>query len=84
MDAQVVSNILPVASVVGITIGIVQVIKNVDDQDRLNRFYPLFALIIGTVLSFFAFHLDLLTSIITALSASGTFDLGRRTVLNQK
>lgn len=85
MEAQqVINTAVPLASIIAITIPLVQVIKHIDEADKLKRFYPLIALVIGTFLGVIVFGVDWVTSIVTGLSASGTFDLGRRTLLDQK
>ena len=72
----------PIPIIVTITIALVQVIKKMDTANKITRFYPLFSLVIGAGLAFIL-HYDLLIALITGLSASGTYDVGKYTLLNQ-
>ena len=73
--------IAPLAIVVSITIGIVQLIKYIDVELRLARFYPALSFVIGMIISEFVFHLDLPTALVTSLSASGTYEVVKRSIL---
>ena len=73
--------IAPLAVVVSITIGIVQLIKYADDTSKLARFYPLISFAVGMGLSIGIFKLDTATALVTSLSASGTYEVVKRTVL---
>lgn len=84
MDANTSTALLqiaPLAVVVSITIGIVQLIKHVDKESKLARFYPLISFIIGMFLSIVIFQLSVVIALVTSLSASGTYEITKRTVL---
>ncbi len=75
--------IAPVAIAVSITIGLTELIKKADQDLILARFYPIISFAIGMIISLFVFHLEIVVALVTALAASGTYDVVRRTVLNK-
>jgi len=57
---------------IGITIGLVEVIKYIDEKKELNRFYPLFSLVIGVALGV-VFNFGVFSGMLVGLSASGLY-----------
>lgn len=68
------------AVLIAVTTGLVQVAKLVDEDEKLKRFYPLFALAVGFSLSFWVGKLDILGSLIVPLSSMGLYSGVKRTV----
>lgn len=84
LDPAIASGLLevaPLAVVVSITIGIVQLFKNIDAEAKYSRFYPLFSFVVGMILSLVIFHLDVAVALVTSLSASGTYEVTKRSLL---
>jgi len=77
------TQITPLAIAVSITIGMTELIKKADQDLMLARFYPLISFGLGIAISMLVFHLDFAVALVTALAASGTYDVVRRTVLNK-
>jgi hypothetical protein len=75
------NQLAPVAIVVSVTIGVVQLFKNIDVEEQYKRFYPLFSFTVGMLLSYFVFSLDIVLALVTALAASGTYEVTKRSIL---
>ena len=65
---------------IGVTSGLVQVLKMADKDEVLSRFYPILALIVGFSLSFWGMGLDLLSSLIVPLSSMGLYSGIKKTI----
>lgn len=61
------------AIVIGLGIGIMQMLKYADQNNVFKRFYPIASFIIGIILSF-VFHFTVLIALTTSLAIAGTYD----------
>ncbi len=66
---------------IGLTMALVELVKQVDIEGRLNRFYPLLSLTIGLLLGLLLTHLSVLESLVVGLAASGVYRGVKVTVL---
>lgn len=73
-------DLTPLTIVVTMTIGLTQLIKTMDNENKLVRFYPTISFIIGLALALLVFHVAVPTAIVTALAASGSWEVGKRTI----
>lgn len=70
------------AVVIGLGIGIMQMLKYADTYNVFKRFYPLASFIIGIILSIL-FHFSLLVILTTSLAIAGVYDGWTYTVMGK-
>jgi hypothetical protein len=73
--------VAPLASVVSVTVAMVQLFKNIDEEGTYRRYYPVLSFVIGMALSIYIFGLDISVALVTALSASGSYDFAKQSIL---
>lgn len=80
IDPAILQPLVTPAIIVGIGIGVMQMIKYADPNNVFRRFYPLGSFVIGLILSYL-FHFSLLMSLTTSLAIAGVYDGWKYTIM---
>ena len=73
-------------TLIALTVALVELVKKIDSEGKLNRFYPLFSIVFGLGLSFslgYGLVDTLVSGIMIGLSASGLYR-GVKVVINEE